>query len=85
MLKFCGKLANLWWKGASKSCVQLSPALLPAVASAPSQWITYEFIHRVCRKTSTGLSPSNFRFLPLEIGSFSTVSTPPITNHHQLN
>lgn len=85
MLKICGKLANLQWKGVSKNCARLSPAQLAAATFALDWWTTYEFIHRVCRKTSTGLSPSNFRVLPLKIGNFSTVSTPPIINHHQLN
>lgn len=85
MRNTCGKRVNLQRIPASKTCVHTSPILLRASMPAITAWINAVIIHWIFRTIRTIFPLHNNHERPLEISTFSTISTGPTIYHHQLN
>lgn len=85
MRNTCGKRVNLQRIPASKTCVHTSPILLRASMPAITAWINAVIIHWIFRTTCTTFPLRNNHGRPLEVSTFSTISTEPTICHHQLN
>ena len=85
MRNTCGKRVNLQRIPASKTCVHTSPILLRASMPAITAWINAVIIHWIIRIIRTIFPLHNNHGRPLEVSTFSTISTGPTIYHHQLN
>ena len=85
MRNTCGKRVNLQRIPASKTCVHTSPILLRASMPAITAWINAVIIHWIFRTICTIFPLHNNHEQPLEISTFSTISTGSTIYHHQLN
>ena len=85
MRNTCGKRVNLQRIPASKTCVHTSAILLRASMPAITAWINAVIIHWIFRTICTTFPLRNNHGRPLEVSTFSTISTEPTIYHHQLN
>ena len=85
MRNTCGKRVNLQRIPASKTCVHTSPILLRASMPAITAWINAVIIHWIFRTICTTFPLRNNHGRPLEVSTFSTISTESTIYHHQLN
>lgn len=85
MRNTCGKRVNLQRIPASKTCVHTSPILLRASMPAITAWINAVIIHWIFRTICTTFPLRNNHGRPLEMSTFSTISTGSTIYHHQLN
>ena len=77
----CGKQVNYQRIPVSKTCVGISPVLL----RMSTAWINALIVHWILRIIRTIFPLHNNHERPLEISTFSTISTEPTICHHQLN
>ena len=85
MRNTCGKRVNLQRIPASKTCVRISPVLLRMSAARSAAWINALIIHWILRIIRTIFPLHNNHERPLEMSTFSTISTESTIYHHQLN
>lgn len=85
MRNTCGKRVNLQRIPASKTCVRISPVLLRMSAARSAAWINTLIVHWILRIIRTIFPLHNNHERPLEISTFSTISTGPTIYHYQLN
>ena len=81
----CGKQVNYQRIPVSKTCVRLSPALLRMSAARSAAWINTLIVHWILRIIRTEFPLHNNHERPLEMSTFSTISTESTIYHHQLN
>ena len=84
MRNTCGKRVNLQRIPASKTCVRISPVLLRMSAARSAAWINALIIHWILRIIRTEFPLYTKPERPLEMSTFSTISTGPTIYHHQL-
>ena len=80
----CGKQVNYQRIPVSKTCVRLSPALLRMSAARSAAWINTLIVHWIIRIIRTEFPLHTTSERPLEMSTFSTISTGPTIYHHQL-
>ena len=85
MRSMCGKQVNYQRIPVSKTCVRISPVLFRMSAARSAAWINALIIHWILRIIRTIFPLHNNHERPLEISTFSTISTEPTICHHQLN
>ena len=81
----CGKQVNYQRIPVSKTCVHASPVLLRVSTTIGAAWISTPIIHWVLRIIRTIFPLHNNHERPLEMSTFSTISTGSTIYHHQLN
>ena len=84
MRNTCGKRVNLQRIPASKTCVRISPVLLRMSAARSAAWINALIIHWILRIIRTEFPLHTTSERPLEMSTFSTISTGSTIYHHQL-
>ena len=85
MRSMCGKQVNYQRIPVSKTCVRISPVLFRMSVARSAAWINALIIHWILRIIRTIFPLHNNHERPLEISTFSTISTGPTIYHHQLN
>ncbi len=81
----CGKQVNYQRIPVSKTCVRISPVLLRMSAARSAAWINALIVHWILRIIRTEFPLYATYERPLEMSTFSTISTEPTIYHHQLN
>ena len=81
----CGKQVNYQRIPVSKTCVRISPVLLRMSAARSTAWINALIVHWILRIIRTEFPLHTTPERPLEMSTFSTISTEPTIYHHQLN
>lgn len=80
----CGKQVNYQRIPVSKTCVHASPILLRVSTTIGAAWISTPIIHWVLRIIRTEFPLHTTSERPLEMSTFSTISTGSTIYHHQL-
>lgn len=80
----CGKQVNYQRIPVSKTCVHASPVLLRVSTTIGAAWISTPIIHWILRIIRTEFPPHTTPERPLEMSTFSTISTGSTIYHHQL-
>ena len=80
----CGKQVNYQRIPVSKTCVHASPILLRVSTTIGAAWINTLIVHWILRIIRTEFPLHTTSERPLEMSTFSTISTGPTIYHHQL-